>query len=101
MLVYKGGEGCAILSMNTVLRTLNDWAGAIYMVSGLVLVFAGGFFIQATLSFIIFLLVSGALFILFFTFDFMYESMLEGSTMTIAIVVIACIIAGVIATFLI
>ena len=72
MLVYKGSEGCATLNMNSVLKPLNDWAGALYMISGLVLIFAGGFFVQATIAFIVFLLVTGALFIFFFTFDFMY-----------------------------
>jgi len=64
MVVYKGMEGCATVDMTSILKPLENFGGIIYMVSGLILTFAGGYSIQATLGLVLFLFVTGALLII-------------------------------------
>jgi hypothetical protein len=69
------------------------------MVSGLVLLTFGGFFITHTMAFIVFLLVSGALFTIMFSMNFIYSSLLEGSTSIVALVVVSCVIVAIPITY--
>ena len=92
-------EGCATYNMSSLLKPLFDWAGSIYMVSGLILLTVGGYFFTHSIAFIIFLLISGALLTIMFTFNFVYTSLLEGSTSTIAVVVISCTVVAIPITY--
>lgn len=87
--------------MTSVLAPLNNWAGSIYMVTGLGLVFAGGYSFMATLVLVIWLLVTGILVGLMFLFQFIYDSMLEGSVLVPVLVVVGCMIVGAAITVLI
>ena len=93
--VYHGMEGCHKYDATKILTPLYDWAGAIYMTFGLILLTIGSYFLKQTLGFILYMMVSSALLTFMFTFNFVYESiMVDGSTGVIAAVVISCIIVA-------
>jgi len=91
-------EGCASYDMSRLLKPLFDWAGSIYMVSGLTLLTIGGLFLSHAITFIIFMLVSGGFLTIMFSFNFVYASLLEGSTTIIAVVCISCVVVAIAVT---
>ena len=68
VVVQKGMEGCSAIDLSNILKPLMASGGIIYMIAGLILTFAGGYFIQATLGLIIFLFTTAFILITLFLF---------------------------------
>ena len=94
-------EGCSAINLSKVLKPINASGGALYIITGLILAFAGGYFIQATLGFIIFVSVTGILLLAMFIFEFMYEAMISGNIAVIVVVITVCTLVGIGITLLI
>jgi len=90
-----------LYDLNIILKPLLDFKGAIEIVLGLLLVFAGAWSLKNTIKLLVFLCISGALMLFFYNTRLFFMGLNEGKIWIIVLLALGSIFTGILITWLV